>query len=67
MPPSSVVHTPDSLDDAEAAALSANYLTSYFALAWRARLEPGETVVVLGSAGGVGTAAIQVAKALEAA
>ena len=66
VPPSSVVPTPDSLDDAEAAALLANYLTSYFALAWRARLEPGESVVVLGSAGGVGTAAIQVAKALGA-
>ena len=66
VPPSCVFPTPDSLDDAEAAALQANYFTSYLALAWRARLEPGETVLVLGSAGGVGTAAIQVAKALGA-
>ena len=38
----------------------------YFALAKRGALRPGETVLVLGSAGGVGTAAIQIAKALGA-
>ena len=38
----------------------------YFALASRGALRPGETVLVLGSAGGVGTAAIQIAKALGA-
>ncbi len=46
--------------------LQVNYYTSYFALVWRAQLKPGETVLVLGSAGGVGTAAVQVAKALGA-
>lgn len=38
----------------------------YFALARRAALRPGETVLVLGSAGGVGTAAIGVAEAMGA-
>ncbi|EKF25872.1 zinc-binding dehydrogenase family protein [Mycolicibacterium hassiacum DSM 44199] len=64
--PESVSPTPDHLDDAEAVALLGNYQTAYFALARRGALRPGETVLVLGSAGGVGTASIQVAKALGA-
>jgi NADPH2:quinone reductase len=64
--PASVRPTPDGLDDAEAVALLGNYQTMYFALARRGALRPGETVLVLGSAGGVGTAAIQIAKALGA-
>ncbi|MBV9516296.1 MAG: NADPH:quinone oxidoreductase family protein [Mycobacteriaceae bacterium] len=64
--PDSVVHTPAGLDDAQAAALMRNYSTMYFALARRAALRPGETVLVLGAAGGVGSAAVQVAKALGA-
>jgi NADPH2:quinone reductase len=66
VPPASLRPTPDDLDDAEAVALLGNYQTMYFALAKRAALRAGETVLVLGSAGGVGTAAIQVAKALGA-
>jgi NADPH:quinone reductase len=58
--------TPDDLDDAQAVALLGNYQTMYFALAKRGALRPGETVLVLGSGGGVGTAAVQVAKALGA-
>jgi NADPH2:quinone reductase len=50
----------------KAAALPMNYLTVHFALARRGRLQPGETVLVHGAAGGVGTAAIQMAKALGA-
>lgn len=42
------------------------YATSYHALVDRAQLQPGETVLVLGAAGGVGTAAIQIAKAMGA-
>ena len=61
-----VVPTPDDIDDAAAVALLGNYYTMYFALARRGALRPGETVLVLGSAGGVGTAAIQIAKALGA-
>lgn len=66
VPPSSIKPTPEDIDDAEAVALLGNYQTMYFALARRGALRPGETVLVLGSAGGVGTAAIQIAKALGA-
>ena len=58
--------TPDGIDDGAAVCLLGNYYTMYFALVRRAALRPGETVLVLGSAGGVGTAAIQIAKALGA-
>lgn len=64
--PDSVVPTADGIDDAQAAALLGNYYTMYFALARRGALQAGETVLVLGSAGGVGTAAVQVAKAMGA-
>jgi NADPH2:quinone reductase len=66
VPPANIRPTPDDIDDAEAVALLGNYQTMYFALAKRGALRPGETVLVLGSAGGVGTAAIQIAKALGA-
>jgi NADPH2:quinone reductase len=63
--PNNLTPTPDDLDDAEAVALLGNYQTMYFALAKRGALRSGETVLVLGSAGGVGTAAVQIAKALD--
>lgn len=66
VPAGNLTATPDYLDDAEAVALLGNYQTMYFALARRGGLRPGETVLVLGSAGGVGTAAVQIAKALGA-
>jgi NADPH:quinone reductase len=66
VPPDSIRPTPDGLDDAEAVALLGNYQTMYFALAKRGALRAGETVLVFGSAGGVGTAAVQIAKALGA-
>ncbi|ABM37883.1 NADPH:quinone oxidoreductase family protein [Polaromonas naphthalenivorans] len=50
----------------DAAAFIMIYATSHHALADRAQLQPGETVLVLGAAGGVGTSAIQIAKALGA-
>ena len=53
---------PDSLSFDEGAALPMNYLTAHFALAERGNLREGETVLVHGAAGGVGTATIQVAK-----
>ncbi|MET0456380.1 MAG: NADPH:quinone oxidoreductase family protein [Mycobacterium sp.] len=62
----SVIPTPDGIDDGAAVCLLGNYYTMYFALVRRAALLAGETVLVLGSAGGVGTAAIQIAKALGA-
>lgn len=66
VPVSNVMRSPAGLDDAQAAALLVNYNTMYFALAHRAAMRPGDTVLVLGSAGGVGTAAIQIAKAMGA-
>jgi NADPH2:quinone reductase len=66
VPPANLKLTPDDIDDAEAVALLGNYQTMYFALARRGALRPGETVLVLGSAGGVGTAAVQIAKAMGA-
>jgi NADPH2:quinone reductase len=50
----------------DAAAFICTYGTSHHALVDRARLAAGETVLVLGAAGGVGTAAIQIAKAAGA-
>ncbi len=50
----------------DAAAFIMIYATSYHALVDRAALQPGETVLILGAAGGVGTSAIQIAKAAGA-
>ncbi len=54
------------LDFAQGAGLILNYHTAYFSLALRGRLQKGETVLVHGAAGGVGTASLQVAKGLGA-
>ena len=57
---------PDSVSFATAAALPLNYLTAHFALVRRAKLQPGETVLVQGAAGGVGSASCNMAAALGA-
>ena len=57
---------PDELDFAQGAGLILNYHTAYFALRLRGRLAEGETVLVHGAAGGVGTAALQVARGVGA-
>jgi NADPH:quinone reductase len=57
---------PDELSYAEGAALPMNYLTAQFALAERGQLKAGETVLVHGAAGGVGTAAVQLGAAAGA-
>ncbi len=57
---------PGELDFAQGAGLILNYHTAYFALALRGRLKEGETVLVHGAAGGVGTASLQIAKGLGA-
>jgi NADPH:quinone reductase len=57
---------PDALSFDEGAALPMNYLTAEFALAERGGVREGETVLVHGAAGGVGTATVQVAKGLGA-
>jgi NADPH:quinone reductase len=63
-PPALTFALQDSLDFAEGAALILNYHTALFALKLRGRMKEGETVLVHGAAGGVGTASLQVAKAL---
>ena len=50
----------------DAASMALVYDTSWFALRERARIREGESVLVLGSTGGVGFAAIQLAKAMGA-
>ena len=61
-----VFKMPSTMDFITAASSMLTYGTSYHALVNRASLQPGETLLVLGAAGGVGTAAIQIAKALGA-
>lgn len=57
---------PDGFPHVDAAAFIMIYATSHHALVDRAQLKAGETVLVLGAAGGVGTSAIQIAKAMGA-
>jgi len=64
--PEAVFALPDEVSTEVGAALPMNYLTVEFALSQRGRLESGETVLVHGAAGGIGTATIQLAKALGA-
>ncbi len=61
-PPMSVFGLPDEMSFDEGAALPLNYLTAHFALVERGQVRDGETVLVHGAAGGVGTATLQVAK-----
>ena len=64
--PAMVFPLPDGVPFDKAAALPMNYLTMHFALARRGRLREGETVLVHGAAGGIGTASIQLAKGMGA-
>ena len=66
MPESQCVKLPAALPLTEAAAMALVYDTAWFALRDRARIAAGETVLVLGATGGVGLAAIQLAKAFGA-
>jgi len=61
-----LVELPDGIDDGLAAALGIAGLAAWLPLAWRARLEPGETVLVLGATGVVGQLAVQAARLLGA-
>ncbi|MFW6773358.1 NADPH:quinone oxidoreductase family protein [Nocardioides sp. CPCC 205120] len=61
-----VMALPGELSFEEGAALPMNYLTAHFALLRRGGLQAGDTVLVHGAAGGVGTASIQVARAFGA-
>jgi NADPH2:quinone reductase len=62
----SVIALPDDADLELAAATTMTYGTSYHALSQRARLADGETLLVLGAAGGVGSAAVEIGKAMGA-
>jgi NADPH2:quinone reductase len=64
--PACVFPLPAGVSYAAGAGLPMNYLTVHFALVRRGRLRTGETVLVHGAAGGVGTAAVQLARALGA-
>jgi NADPH2:quinone reductase len=66
VPESSVLPIPESMPFEKAAALPITYQTAHVALHHRARLESGETVLVHAGAGGVGSAAIQIARAAGA-
>lgn len=66
VPTRSLLRLPVGTEVAEGAAVAVNAHTSLFALQRRGRLRAGETVLVLGGAGGVGTASIQVARGLGA-
>jgi NADPH2:quinone reductase len=66
VPEAMVFPLPDAVSFEAGAALPMNYLTVHFALTRRGQLERGETVLVHGAAGGIGTAAIQLARAMDA-
>lgn len=66
VPAATLAKMPDAMSFEEAGGLTLVYGTSYYALKQRAKLQPGETVLVLGAAGGVGLAAVELAKAMGA-
>ncbi|SMC93128.1 NADPH:quinone oxidoreductase family protein [Primorskyibacter flagellatus] len=65
-PAARAVVLPDAMPFPEAAAFQIAYGTSHVALSHRARLQPGETLLVLGAAGGVGLTAVEIGKLMGA-
>ena len=61
-----LIDVPDEIDDVTAAALGNTGLGAWLALTWRANLQPGETVLVLGANGALGSVAVQAARVLNA-
>jgi NADPH:quinone reductase len=57
---------PDGMGWVEAGAFPVAYISSHVAIRWQGRLEPGETMLVLGAAGGVGLTAVEIGKAMGA-
>src|SRR5229473_1008570 len=57
---------PDGMSFDEAGAFPIAYISSHVAIQWQGRLEPGETLLVLGAAGGVGLTAVEIGKAMGA-
>ncbi len=66
VPAHTVMPIPEQLGFEEAAGFGLTYGTAYYAFTQRASLQPGETVLVLGAAGGVGSAAVEIAKSIGA-
>jgi NADPH2:quinone reductase len=66
VPGAIVTPIPADMDDVKAAAFPVAYGTAHFALDYRGRLQAGETLLVLGAAGGVGLAAVEIGKHLGA-
>ncbi len=66
IPAATAIKFPDTMPFEDAACFLFTYGTSYHALKDRAALQPGETLLVLGAAGGVGSAAIELGKAMGA-
>jgi len=66
VPASALRRMPDRMGFAQASGISTTYGTSYYALKQRADLQPGETLLVLGAAGGVGLAAVELGRAMGA-
>ncbi|HKC65041.1 MAG TPA: NADPH:quinone oxidoreductase family protein [Pyrinomonadaceae bacterium] len=66
IPAAHMFHVSPSMTDAEGAAFLVSYQTAYFALVHRAKIVAGEVLLVHGGAGALGTAAIQIGKALGA-
>jgi NADPH2:quinone reductase len=60
-----LLRVPDALDDAQAAAVPEAFLTAYDAIVWQSGLAAGDTLLVNGASGGVGTAAVQMARSLN--
>jgi len=65
-PARACVPVPDSMNDTQAAAFQVAYGTSHVALGYKARLQPGERLLVLGAAGGVGLTAVEIGKLMGA-
>ncbi|MDZ4394989.1 MAG: NADPH:quinone oxidoreductase family protein [Cypionkella sp.] len=65
-PAATLIALPDSMSFQQAAAFQIAYGTSHLALAHKARLQPGETLLVFGAAGGVGLTAVEIGKRMGA-
>lgn len=66
VPSKRCIAIPDSMPFDQAAALMTTYGTSHYGLKHRGHLKPGDTLLVLGAAGGVGLAAVELGKAMGA-
>ncbi|MGY1858156.1 quinone oxidoreductase family protein [Modestobacter sp. SYSU DS0290] len=66
VPDADVVPVPDGVPDPAVAALGLSAVAAWMSLTWRARLQPGETVLVLGAGGAVGQVAVGAARVLGA-